>query len=625
MMIARPSNSIRSVNPWLGAVAGAALCVLAAAASAQEKSDPPVVPPDNGAHVAVTPRGTVELHVADLPLATVLQMLSLESKRNIVASPKVQGKVTANLYDVTFEEALQAVLAANNAGFRQAGNFIYVYTADELAELAAATGKQPFTRVFPLSYITAADAQSYITPLLGKDGTVAVSPQPTRGLQSQSAEAGGDANAARDFIVVTAPPENMREIERVLRETDVRPRQVLVEATILRAQLSDDNALGIDFSVVGGVDLEGMGAVSNGIRNVSLGNLPKDRFEKLNSVTSTDFTSNVPSGGVTIGIIKDKVGAFLRALEDVTDTSVLANPKILALNKQKGQVIVGRRDGYLTTTVTETQAVQTVQFLETGTQLIFRPFIADDGYVRVELHPEDSVGFVNAQGLPSEQTTEVTTNVIIRDGETILIGGLFRELTTDARSQIPGLGNIPGVGQLFRSNNDSSSREEVIILLTMHIVKDQTAYADASKQAYEDIERTRIGLRQGLMRHGRERLAQSNYQRAVQAADAGDLDRALWYTDMSIRCNSRHLSAIRLKEKILGKRAWEEDGAAARSFIHELIAKEKGYPLPMFDRPAPEVRSQSEPGASATGQSEPGAPATGQSEPRAEASGQSRR
>ncbi len=580
-------RGIRFMTRRTAGLFAAALTAFATLLAAQENNanGQPVVPPDNGAHVAVTSRGTVDLHVADLPLSTVLQMLSLESKRNIVASPKVQGKVTANLYDVSFEDALQAVLVSNGAGFRQAGNFIYVYTNDELTELAAAGGKLPITRVIALNYITAADAETYITPLLGKDGLVAVTPPTIKGIQSQSDDAGGDANTGRDFIVVTAVPDNMRQIERVLREVDVRPRQVLVEATILRAQLSDDNALGIDFTVVGGVDLEEMGAVSNGIRNLALGNLPTDRFEKLNSITSTDFAANVPSGGVTIGIIKDKVGAFLRALEDVTDTTVLANPKILALNKQKGQVIVGRRDGYLTTTVTETQAVQTVQFLETGTQLIFRPFISEDGYVRVELHPEDSVGFVNAQGLPSEQTTEVTTNVIIRDGETILIGGLFRELTTDARSQIPGLGNIPGFGQLFRSNNDSSSREEVIILLTLHIVKDQQAFSDASKEAFENIERARIGLRQGLMWHGRARLAQSHYQRAVTAMQAGDNKKALWHAELAQHCDSRHLPAIRLTEQILGRRAWEEDGTATRIFVHEMIAREKGYPMPLFQRP----------------------------------------
>jgi type IV pilus assembly protein PilQ len=379
----------------------------------------------------------------------------------------------------------------------------------------------------------------------------------------------------------------MREIERVLREVDVRPRQVLVEATILRAELKDDNALGIDFTIVGGVDLEEMGAISNGIQDIALGTLPENRYERFNSNASTDFAGNVPPGGVTIGVVKDHVATFIRALEEVTDTTVLANPKILALNKQKGQVIVGRRDGYLTTTVTETQAVQTVQFLETGTQLIFRPFIAEDGYVRVELHPEDSVGFISAQGLPSEQTTEVTTNVVIRDGETILIGGLFRELTTDARSQIPGVGSIPGVGPLFRSNNDSSTREEVIILLTLHIVKDQEDYSAKSREAFENIERTRVGVREGLMWTGRERLAQSHYRRAVAAMDCGNADKALWHAKLALHCFPRHMPAIKLQESILGKRAWEEDGDATRMFIHELIAKEKGWPQTSFDRPNP--------------------------------------
>jgi len=570
----------------------AARCILLACLGssrlfAQPQPNPPVVPQDNGAHVSVTPRGTIELHVVDLPLPTVLQMLSLETKRNIIVSPKVQGKVTANLYNATFDEALQAVLVAVNAGYRQSGNFIYVYTNDELAELAAVSGKQAITRVFPLSYVSPLDAQTYITPLLGKEGVVAVSPPTTKGLASQADEGGGDAEAGRNFIVVTARVENMREIEKVLREVDVRPRQVLVEATILRAELKDDNALGIDFTVVGGVDLEEMSAISHGVQDLALGLLPQDRYERFNSNASTDFAGNVPPGGVTIGVVKDHVATFIRALEEVTDTTVLANPKILALNKQKGQVIVGRRDGYLTTTVTETQAVQTVQFLETGTQLIFRPFIAEDGYVRVELHPEDSVGFVSAAGLPSEQTTEVTTNVVIRDGETILIGGLFRELTTDARSQIPGMGNIPGIGQLFRSNNDSSTREEVIILLTLHIVKDHEDYAAKSRSVIEDIERTRVGIRGGLMWHGRERLAQSHYRRAVAAMDCGDTDKALWHANLSLHCYPRHMPAIKLKESLTCKRAWEEDATSTRTFIHELIAKENGWSPRLFDRPDP--------------------------------------
>ncbi len=524
--------------------------------------------------VKVTESGKVELHVEDMPLGDVLRLLSLEGRRNIIASPKVKGTVTANLYGATFEEALNAVLAANGAGFRTVGNFIYVYTHEELAEMSSQADPLA-TRVFRLNYISAADAKNYVAPLLGDGGSAAVSPESQSGLSSDRSTSGGNSSASQDFIIVTAVPGRMMEIERVLREVDVRPAQVLIEATILRAELTDDNALGIDFTVVGGVDLELLGARSTGVTDLTLGQLPTDRFELFNSNINTDFAGDVPQGGLQIGIIKDHVAMFLRALEQVTDTTVLANPKVLALNKQKGYVIVGRRDGYVTTTVTETQAIQSVEFLETGTQLIFRPFVGDDGFIRVELHPEDSVGFVNAQGLPSKQTTEVTTNVILRDGETILIGGLFREVTTAAKKQVPGLGSIPGVGALFRSRSDSTKREEVIILLTLHLVKDHRVYGDASRANLDNLESIRVGTRKGLMWHGRQRLAQGHYRRATEAAARGDESRALWHVNLALHNDPRFLGAIQLRETLLGKQDWEDGmGAGGRGFIHALIAKE---------------------------------------------------
>ncbi len=544
--------------------------------------------------VEVTARGTVELHVADLPLPEVLQLLSLEGKVNIVASPGVTGAVTANLYNVTFEEALEAILTSNGCGYRKVGHFIYVYTNDELAEIAAAAMGRPVTRVFTLNYVTAKDAESYVKPIVGENGSVTASPPSATGLMSEASDGGGTASAGQDFIVVTTTAEKLAEVERILKKIDVRPRQVLVEATILRAELTDQNALGIDFSIVGGVDLELLSATSNGISNLVLGPLPQERFEKFNAISSTDFAADVAEGGLTFGIIKDHVAVFLRALEQVTDTTVLANPKILALNKQKGQVIVGRRDGFLTTTVTETQAIQTVEFLETGTQLIFRPFIGSDGVVRMELHPEDSVGFVNAQGLPSEQTTEVTTNVLVRDGETILIGGLFREVTTDAKKQIPGLGNLPIVGALFRSKNDATAREEVIILLTVHIVKDDGALADASAEMYEHFERIRVGTRQGLMWHGRERIAQTQYRKALNKFAEGDARKALWHANMALHSYPRFVPAMQLRETILNERAWEEDTSVQRQFIRRLIARERGYGLVPFERPVRPKRQEGE-------------------------------
>ena len=551
----------------------ALVTVLTPVATGQDLMSKLLQPGDDEAKVSYTDRGTIELHASERPLSEVLQLLALLGKCNIIASPAVNGTVTASLYDVELEEALDCILKANNAGFIKQGKFIYVYTLKELADILQ---EAPVGRVFYLNYITAAEAKTVITPLLSDVGQAAVSPEPEDGIGSSADNGGGQSWAGVDYIFVLDRPAVLENIDAVLTRIDVRPRQVLMEATILRASLTDDNALGIDFSLVGGVDLELLGSTSNGITDLTLGQLPPERLELFNSNITTSFTGDVPPGGVTIGVIKDHVAVFLRALEQVTDTSVIANPKILTLNKQKGQVIVGRRDGYLTTTFTDTVATQTIEFLETGTQLIFRPFIGDDGFIRVELHPEDSTGGVDSAGLPFEHTTEVTTNVVVRDGHTILIGGLFREVTTDTRSQVPILGDVPGLGTLFQSRQDSTQREEVIILLTVHVVKDDTAYADASVRAMENIERMRVGLRAGLMWHGRERLAQRHYRRALEHVGAGQQDKALWDLNMALHNYPRFMRAIELKESLLEQREWEEDGVATRAFIHRLIAAEAG-------------------------------------------------
>ncbi|MCK4659095.1 MAG: hypothetical protein KAV82_06190 [Phycisphaerae bacterium] len=534
-------------------------------------------------HVSRT--GTVEMHVADQPLAVVLEILSLQSRRNIIATPTVTGTVTAHLYGVTFEEALDAILVANQAGYRQVGSFIYVYTNEELAEIIAAE-TPPVTRVLPLYYISARDALAVVQPMLSEGGTAVGTPEPTTGLGSGAEDGGADSMAHQDYLVVRDLPDVLDNIEDILHQVDVRPQQVLVEATILGVSLNEENSLGVDFTVVGGVDLELLGSTSTAVTNLSMGQLPTDRLERFNSNITTDFGSMVPKGGMTIGVIKDHVGVFVRALESIGDTMVLANPKVLALNKQKAQVIVGRRDGYLTTTVTETQAIQTVEFLETGTQLIFRPFIGDDGFIRMELHPEDSVGTV-ANGLPSEQTTEVTTNVMVRDGQTILIGGLFREVTADTRSQIPLLGNIPVLGAAFQGRSDTTERQEVIILLTVHLVKDQDAYARAGEKMRQDIERMRVGLRKHLMWGGRERLAQAYYRKSLEHFANGDSDKALWDVKMALYNYPRFISAVELKEEILGMRDWDDDGAAGRNFIYRIIMQERSIKPPDYDRAAP--------------------------------------
>lgn len=529
--------------------------------------------------------GTVEIHVNGADLVEVLRMLSLQSQKNIIASKHVTGTVTANLYNVTVREALDAILSSTGFGYRERGNFIYVYTDEELKAMEARPVPRE-TRVFRCYYTPVATVVNMIKPVMSETGEVAFTDPARSGLDSGTGDAGGNSHATEDVMVVTDFPERLDEIARVLKEIDKRPQQILIEATILRAALSEDNSLGVDFQVLGGVDFSGLGAAGATVGSATGGAIVDNAaaggvVNKGFGGAGTDFTSRgLPGGGLQVGVVKNNIAVFLEALEQVTDTTVLANPKILALNKQKGEVIVGRKDGYLTTTVTQTTSVQSVEFLDTGTRLIFRPYIGDDGFIRMEIHPEDSSGGLSSGNLPFKVTTEVTSNVLVKDGHTVVIGGLFREDSSSARAQVPILGNIPIAGALFRSQRDRTTREEVIILLTPHIIKDEAAYSQLSEQELRRMDQLRVGVRRGMMSSGRERLAEGFYDSAVAEMNRPkpDTNKALWNLNAATNLNPKFLEAIELKRQVTRRRLDAVDNSVGRNFVRQLALAD---PMPM--------------------------------------------
>ncbi len=509
-----------------------------------------------------------EIHVQGADLRGVLQLLSTQGKKNIVATKEVTGEVTADLYGVNFEEALEAVVRSTGYVYEQKDNFVYVYTPEQYQAVKDAQRKMD-RLVYHLAYLTASDAEALITPALSRDGQVALTPEAITGIKTSSTEAGGDDYATNDVLVVYDYEENIKRIKAILEELDIRPQQVLIEATILRATLTENNDLGIDFSSLGTLDFSALDTRLNWDNAVS---------------------GSVPAGGLTLGITMNQVEVFIRALESVSDVTVMANPKLLVVNKQRGEIMIGNRDGYLTTTITETVATQTVQFLETGTRLVVRPYIGKNGWIRMDIHPEDSSGSVEIVGtaaLPSETTTEVTSNVMVRDGHTIVIGGLFRERTSIGRSQVPFLGNIPYLGVLFRSTSDETDREEVIILVTPHIVQpdvDEPVF----EQMKNDAERFRIGARKGLQWFGRERLAQQHMRWAKKALSSGDRAKALWNVDMALSLKPRMEEAIRTKERLTESAYWSDESrlSSIKYVIPWMVMQELGRPLEEIIPPA---------------------------------------
>jgi type IV pilus assembly protein PilQ len=567
---------------------------LTASAAVQNAGAPATQPTGGmrggGPKVSVSESGTFSIQINnDISVVELLRMIGNQAQLSIVPSREVRGTVPPmDLYNVTVYEALDAILHSNGMVWKQRGNVVYVLTEKEEQDDEKA-GRARSVQIFHLYYTDAANALSVIKPVLSPDAVVSSTAPTINGIASNSDDAGGDNYAGENVIVVTDYPENLQQVARVIREIDHRPQQILVEATIFQATLTDNNALGIDFSLLGGINFDTllgnstslMTALSSNILNAASGGTAGTGAANVVSQGYSGFTTGaydtqVPPGGLQIGVVHNNLGVFIQALEQVTDATILANPKVLALDKQRGEVIVGNQYGYLTTTTTSTTTTQTVQFLETGTRLIFRPFVGDDGYIRMEIHPEDSSGGLNSSNLPFKLTTEITSNVEVKDGNTIVIGGLFREASQSNRSQVPILGNLPLAGALFRNKTDDTQRQEIIILLTPHIIKDDSAYAKVSEEEMQDAEKIRVGVRKGMMWFGRERLAETAYENAVAelSKPVPDVQRALWHLDCATNLNPQFLEAINLKEKLTEKRVTDVDNSSIRSFLTREIMAE---------------------------------------------------
>jgi len=363
------------------------------------------------------------------------------------------------------------------------GNLIKVYTKDEFQKMKQDPARMEH-KVFTLYYITADEAAKLISPVLSgsskiekttaaEKGTTSSSSASTSGTGSTGSSAssggGGDTMALNDMIVVYDYPEYIEKVAEVIKSIDIRPKQVLVEATILSARLTEDTKFGIDWNLMAGVSLTGSSSLNQIGSTESIGTSTTSPISQIAGGTpgspmeTAGFAT--PGNGLRVGAaIGDNMSMFITALENITDVTILANPKILAVNKQQGYVQIGKTLGYRGSTAISTGGVATqgeVQFLETGTVLTFRPFIGNDGYIRMDIDPKDSTAQLNVDNVPDETVTQVRTNVIVKDGETIVIGGLFRDVITAGRSQVPVLGDLPLVGGLFRGTHDITERQEV--------------------------------------------------------------------------------------------------------------------------------------------------------------------
>lgn len=542
--------------PW-GVLVWCSILILAATTAVADAGDGDV---DQSNGPNIIEKFEVE---EDFDVRKALAMLGSQCQKNIVPSPSVNGSLAfRRLTNVTFEEAMDAILG-NSLMYEMQGNLIKVYTKEEYKKLMEAPERRIF-KIFTLYYISAAEAKKLLLPVLSGSGviettTAAITDFPT-GESISSASGGGDATAMNDTIIVFDYPENVETVGEMLGEIDVRPLQVLVEATILSATLTEDTQFGVDWQLLLGN--------ANTAGQAFIGDHSKD------FITSQNIGQVITkSGGFAIGFAHDNIAAVVNAIESVSDVTILANPKILAVNKQLGQVYIGTKVGYesQTTVSMDTQLTSQVEFLDTGTKLSFRAYIGNDGYIRMDIHPKDSSGNLKENNIPDETSAELLSNIIVKDGETVVIGGLFRDTITSNKTQIPILGDLPIVGGVFRGVNDQVKREEVIILLTPHIIYEPNETAGDARK--EDIKRKRFGAKDELQQISRARLAEEHYTTAIVYYEAGQLEDAMTEVEYTLELRPSYLEAIRLKERIIAER----DGREALKRIERKMSEKRDH------------------------------------------------
>jgi type IV pilus assembly protein PilQ len=379
--------------------------------------------------------GNVSMVVRDASLSKVLSILGQNYHLNIVAANDIDTAISITLTDVPLEQALTSILAVANYTWVERNGIILVTSMAESAQLPAdIQGRE--VHVFELDFVGALAVSEAVTAMLspiGKMSIIKSDPQ--------------DNKRTREMIVVEDQAASICRIGQYLQEVDSPPRQILMEAHILQVTLKDDTKCGVDLSQI-------LRAAGSTIQLETTG---------LASDTASPAFLATVSGG--------DLGTVIEALEATTDTKTLGSPKVLVLNHQEAMVHVGDDIGYQgSQTTTQTSTFQNVQFLQVGVLLRITPSITRDDRVLLHVHPEVSTGKINPlTNIPDKSTTELQTDVMLRNGQGMIIGGLINETDATVQSKIPYLGDLWRVGVLFKRSEVNKERSEILVALVPRI------------------------------------------------------------------------------------------------------------------------------------------------------------
>ncbi len=416
----------------------------------------------------------ISLDFQDIEVRRVLQLLADFTEINMVAADSVQGNITLRLKDVPWDQALDIVLKTKNLDKRRSGNVIWIAPVaelikaedDEAKAIAQSIKLAPIqTDYIKLSYAKSADILKLLEDSRDSKGSEANRTAGSSSLALESllsSRGSAVADGRTNTLIINDTAQNIDKVRRMIDLLDVAIKQVMVEARIVTAQTDFSRDLGINWGLTR--HNPSLSAGANG-SNVWGGEF-SPKFD-----LGVDL-GTASAGTFNFGLLKISdfmLDLQLTALQSDGHGEVLSAPKILTGDKQKAYILRGVEIPYQTYSANE--GIKT-EFKEANLRLEVTPSITPDGKVQMALKIEkDAIGEYTNNG-PSINTNELQTNVLVNDGETIVLGGIFDDLKTNNYQKVPFLGDLPVVGNLFKNNSKKSSQTELLIFVTPRIVND---------------------------------------------------------------------------------------------------------------------------------------------------------
>ncbi|MFC1632043.1 secretin N-terminal domain-containing protein [Candidatus Omnitrophota bacterium] len=475
--------------------------------------------------------GKVSLDMKGMDIVDVLKILAMRGNLNIVAGKNVRGKVTLFLKNVEVIDALEIILAANDLAYEKQGEIINVMSERDYELLYGEKSyDKKIAKIIRLEFAKAVEVSKALNQIKSKIGKVIVDQSsntlvlmdvPDKIKQMEAAVKSMDlATTTETFtlnfaqakdvaekisesltknlgqvkvdermnkLIITDLPERIEYISRVIDDFDEKDMVVLIEAKIIQLTLNKDLGYGVNWNNV----FAGIDTIARSDLSINLAGVTED----------TTFTYTRAHGATEYG---DQV--ILRLLDTLGKANVLSTPRIVVSNNEEAKVLIGTREAYVTSTVTQTDGTTTtadnVEFVNVGVSLAVTPTISRDGYISMKIKPEVSsapttLELTNPDGsvrtsVPIVTTSEAETQLMVKDGTTIIMAGLMKDTRKDNTERLPFLADIPIIGHVFQSRGQEDEKIELVIFLTPTIISEDDDFEGEMIPYLDDHQQTGV-------------------------------------------------------------------------------------------------------------------------------------